>query len=579
MSAFEIPAPSESTETGDVVAYPPLSDAQRQRLLAILLGASPAMAVVFRLADSRIVYANAAAQARLDPGKQADIHKLTLTEVVGLSSLQKLQAEILPQAQVLGAWKGECLFRDVWGSEFPVDSVFIARSGDSGQANAYLCVFATLPQTLGPTRTSNATDAELLNAVLQTVPDCVYFKDRHSRFIRVSRAMAEKDGVDPAYFIGKTDFDRFTLEHAGPAYEAEQVIMGTGEPVLDLEEKETWPDGHVSWVSTSKFPLRNLTGEIVGTFGISREITAQKKSEAERREIEMQLQLSQKMESIGRLAAGVAHEVNTPTQFITDNTHFLTTAFQQCAEVVQHYRELREMISQKPEFAEAAEKIAKLERDSDLDYVLEEVPRCLQQTLDGLARVARIVRSLKEFAHPNSPDLTPADLNHTIETSILVSRHEWKYVSEVDLELDPNLPNVPCVVDEFNQVILNLIINAAHAIADALKIRGGDRGRITVRTRHAAPWAIVEVEDTGTGIAPEIRSRIFEPFFTTKPAGKGTGQGLAIVHTVIVKHHHGTIEVETEPGRGSKFVIKLPLQRASGAAAPAAAAATAQTVS
>jgi len=532
------------------------------------------MAIVFRLADSRIVYANAAALARLDPGKQADVYKLTLTEVIGLSSHQKLQAEILPQAQVLGAWKGECLFRDVWGSEFAVDTVFVARSSEKGDPNTYLCVFATMAQSLSPSRTSNATDAELLNAVLQTVPDCVYFKDRHSRFIRVSRAMAEKDDWAAAQFIGKTDFDRFTLEHAGPAYEAEQVIMGTGEPVLDLEEKETWPDGHVTWVSTSKFPLRNMTGEIVGTFGISRDITAQKRSEADRREIEMQLQLSQKMESIGRLAAGVAHEVNTPTQFITDNTHFLTTAFKQCSEIVQQYRELRDRVAQQPEFASLAEKLVAAERDGDLDYLLEEVPRCLQQSLDGLARVARIVRSLKEFAHPNSPDLTPADLNHTIETSILVSRHEWKYVSEVDLELDPALPNVPCVVDEFNQVILNLIINAAHAIADALKVRGGDRGKITVRTRHAEPWAIVEVEDTGTGIAPEIRSRIFEPFFTTKPAGKGTGQGLAIVHTVIVKHHHGTVEVETEPGRGSKFVIKLPLQRAAVAAKPVSAPAS-----
>lgn len=569
MSAFEIPAAPETGDIGDVVAHPPLSEAQRQRLLSMLIGSAPAMAIVFRLADSRIVYANAAAVARLDPGKQADVYKLTLTEVIGLSSLQKLQAEILPQAQVLGAWKGECLFRDVWGSEFSADTVFVARSSEKGEPTAYLCVLATLPQSLSPSRTSNATDTELLNAVLQTVPDAVYFKDRHSRFIRVSRAMAEKDGWEAAQFIGKTDFDRFTLEHAGPAYEAEQVIMGTGEPVLDLEEKETWPDGHVTWVSTSKFPLRNMTGEVVGTFGVSRDITAQKQNETDRREIEMQLQLSQKMESIGRLAAGVAHEVNTPTQFITDNTHFLTTAFKQCAEIVQQYREFRDMAAKQPEFASAVEQLIAAEKNGDLDYVLDEVPRCLQQTLDGLARVARIVRSLKEFAHPNSPDLTPADLNHTIETSILVSRHEWKYVSEVDLELDPMLPNVPCVVDEFNQVILNLIINAAHAIADALKIRGGDRGKITVRTRHAPPWAIVEVEDTGTGIAPEIRNRIFEPFFTTKAAGKGTGQGLAIVHTVIVKHHHGVVEVETEPGRGSKFVIKLPLQRIPATAAPA----------
>ena len=141
----------------------------------------------------------------------------------------------------------------------------------------------------------------------------------------------------------------------------------------------------------------------------------------------------------------------------------------------------------------------------------------------------------------------------------MVSRHEWKYVAEVETVLAQELPLVPCVVDEFNQVILNLIVNAAHAIGDALKQRGGEKGKIIVRTRLEAPWAVVEVEDTGTGIPEEIRSRVFEPFFTTKAVGKGTGQGLSIVHTVVVKHHHGTVELTTEPGRGTKFILRLPL--------------------
>ena len=186
--------------------------------------------------------------------------------------------------------------------------------------------------------------------------------------------------------------------------------------------------------------------------------------------------------------------------------------------------------------------------------------------MEGLNRVASIVHSLKEFAHPKSPELTPVDLNRIIETSLIVSRHEWKYVAEVVTELAPDLPPVPCVADEFNQVILNLVINAAHAIGDALKARGGDRGKIFVRTRHEAPWAIVEVEDTGTGIPDEVRDRVFEPFFTTKAVGKGTGQGLAIVHAVVVKHHHGTIDLTTKPGRGTTFTIRLPLTKSLSAA-------------
>jgi len=316
----------------------------------------------------------------------------------------------------------------------------------------------------------------------------------------------------------------------------------------------------VTWVSTSKFPLCDSSGAVAGTFGISRDITEAKLAESARQEMETQLLLAQKMESIGHLAAGIAHEVNTPTQFIADNTHFLTDAFARYEAVITRFRALRDAAAQHPDCDAAVKAVAAAEQEAEMDYLLGEIPRCLQQTLDGLTRVTRIVCSLKEFAHPNSPELAPADLNRVIETSLVVSRHEWKYVAELATELDANLPLVPCVVDELNQVLLNLIINAAHAIGDALKQRGGERGKITVRTRHEAPYAVLEVEDTGTGIPEEIRDRIFEPFFTTKPLGKGTGQGLAIVRTVVVTHHHGTIDLVTEPGRGTKFVIKLPLQ-------------------
>jgi len=161
------------------------------------------------------------------------------------------------------------------------------------------------------------------------------------------------------------------------------------------------------------------------------------------------------------------------------------------------------------------------------------------------------------------------DLNHIIETAVNVSRHEWKYVAEVVTDFDSNLPAIPCVVDEFNQVILNLLINAAHAIETQQQKQPGGashQGKITIRTRAESAWVLVEVEDTGTGIAPEHRQRIFEPFFTTKEVGKGTGQGLTLVHTVIVKHHHGTIDITTEVGKGTTFHLRLPLERPEPAA-------------
>ena len=558
MSAFETTPPFITDDSSDAASPAGALDLGecKQLLLEVLKDTSDLLAL-YRLPDLKLTYFNRAANERLNPGGKAATGTLALWDVVGLSSRQRLEAEILPQTRVLGRWKGNCELRDVWGGEFAVKAVFrsLTCSGEK-----FLAMCAQEHGLAVELNGARFTDRQLLHALLDYAPDSIYFKDIASRFIRISRSQAERFGLaDPAQAIGRTDFDFFTVAHAGPAFATEQQIIRSGQPIVDHEEKETWADGRITWVSTTKLPLYDAAGKLIGTFGVSRDITARKQAEAERREMETQLQLAQKMESIGRLAAGVAHEINTPTQFITDNTHFLADAFARYETVIARYRALREAVTKQGSYTSEALAVTAAEQEAELDYLLEEIPRCVQQTLDGLKRVTRIVRSLKEFAHPNSPELTPADLNRVIETSIDVSRHEWKYVADVALELEANLPQVPCVVDEFNQVMLNVVINAAHAIGDALKQRGGGRGKITVRTRHEPPWAVLEIEDTGTGIPPEIRDRIFEPFFTTKAPGKGTGQGLAIVHTVIVKHHQGTIDVATEPGRGTKFVIKLPL--------------------
>jgi PAS domain S-box-containing protein len=495
----------------------------------------------------------------LDPQGKGSLTELSLTDIVGISWADRLANTILPQCRVIGKWTGACDIRDVWGSEIPANIVLLHHSGTTDGAGACFCLSA-VRLCARPDDAHALQDRELLHVLLETVPEAIYFKDSQSRFLRVSRALVAKDGGDnPAEFIGLTDFDRFTIEHAQPAYDTEQQIMRTGEPVLDLEEKETWPDGRVSWVSTSKFPLRDRQGSIVGTFGISRDITQQKLDEATHREMETKLQLAQRLESIGRLAAGIAHEINTPTQFITDNTHFLGGAFQQLERTITAYRALRNEASTHPALAVPVAATATAEEECETAYHLGEIPRTLTQTLEGLGRVARIVRSLKEFSHPQNANRTQADLNQAIETAVAVSRHEWKYVADVVTELDPDLPTVPCVVDAFNQVMLNLLINGAHAIGTALKQTGAARGTITIRTRREVRHVLIEVQDTGTGIASEHREKIFSPFFTTKEVGKGTGQGLAIVHAVIVTQHGGTVDFETAVGRGTTFRLRLPL--------------------
>lgn len=556
---MNLPANPSADEIRNPTSSPTLQTCQQ--LFGSMLDVVPGFFLVFHLADLRLVFTNENARRRLNPSDQPDFLQLTLPELVGLGSWNQLNSEVLPKVQVLSHWTGIVELRDVWGSTFPAR--ITVRTQAIAKGESYLCMYAQEIAETDDQPTAPISDRHLLHALLEHSPDVIYFKDTASRFLRISRSQAKKFGQDnPQAVIGKTDFDFFSAQHASAAFADEQAILRSGQPLIDREEMETWEDGRVTWVTTTKLPLFDATQKLVGTFGISHDITARKQAAEARRELELQLQLSQKLESIGRLAAGVAHEINTPTQFISDNTHFLTDAFAKIETVLAQYRALCMAAGIEGACTAAVAAVVEAEHEAELDYILSEIPHCLQQSIDGLARVAGIVGSLKEFAHPNLPELVPSDLNRAINISVVVSRHEWKYVADLATELDPSLPLVPCVVDEFNQVMLNLIVNSAHAIADALKGRGQSRGKITIRTKSEPQWAIIEVEDTGTGIPPDLIDRIFEPFFTTKAPGKGTGQGLAIARSVIVKHHGGTIDVRTTPGSGATFILRLPLAKA-----------------
>ncbi|HEY9155181.1 MAG TPA: PAS domain-containing protein, partial [Opitutaceae bacterium] len=465
--------------------------------------ASPILIAVFQSPNFGLVYLNQTGREWLN-SNNAELESLDLNDLIGVASIERVQNVILPHAQVLGKWIGDCELRDIWGSEFRVKASFFLHTPKDANRRGLLCLQAVKDQGKESDGASLG-DRELLRALLDTLPECVYFKDTQSRMLRVSQAMAVKMGFPKASdLIGHTDFDFFSIVHAQPAYDDEQRVIQTGKPIIDVEEKEIWPDGRIAWASTTKMPLFDRAGHIVGTYGISRDITAKKEAERQQRELESQLQLAQKLESVGRLAAGIAHEINTPTQFITDNTRFLITSLKQITDVIAAYRAFVSHAKSEQNLAGPLATLHSAEENAEIDYLIQEIPRTLDQSLEGLGRVARIVRSLKEFSHPSSNRISSTDLNHAIETAINVCRHEWKYVADVVTEFEPGLPPVSCVLDEFNQVMLNLLINAAHAIGTAQKARNSSqKGTITVRTSHDAQYAIISVSDTGTGIPDE----------------------------------------------------------------------------
>jgi signal transduction histidine kinase len=285
----------------------------------------------------------------------------------------------------------------------------------------------------------------------------------------------------------------------------------------------------------------------------------------EQRRLENDLAQAQKLESVGRLAAGVAHEINTPVQFVSDSVVFVRESMDDLAEIVDKYRTLRAAARRANDGAAEAALLAAAkaaedaEDDADLDYILENAPVALDRAREGLGRVADIVRSMREFAHPDRKEMVQADLNQAIASTLVIASNEYKYVAEVETSFG-EIPPVSCYAGEINQVVLNLIVNAAHAIGD--QVAGTpEKGLIRVSTRVVGDQVEIAIADTGKGIPVEVRSRIFDPFFTTKEVGKGTGQGLAIARTVVVEKHKGTLHFETEVGRGTAFFIRLPVNR------------------
>lgn len=279
----------------------------------------------------------------------------------------------------------------------------------------------------------------------------------------------------------------------------------------------------------------------------------------QRKLLETQLLQTQKLEAIGQLAAGIAHEINTPTQYVLNNMWFIKESIEQLHAALARHEEFFDRVAAESVLLDEVAGVRAHDVDRQISFYLEELPAAISETLQGLERITAIVGSVKQFAHPGHEMQQDTDLNTLVESTVNLSRNEWKYVAEMTTDLDPGLPAVSCRMQEIGQVLLNLVINAAHAIVDAGGGKTGAKGHIHIGTRRQGKWAEIRVRDTGTGIPEHAQRHVFEPFFTTKPVGTGTGQGLFIAHRTVVKNHGGTIDFETGAGQGTTFIVRLPL--------------------
>ncbi|MFN3201275.1 MAG: ATP-binding protein [Bradymonadia bacterium] len=383
------------------------------------------------------------------------------------------------------------------------------------------------------------------------------------------------DGIETIGHIWKEDpYLQVVLCTAYSDYDWNDIISQVGERDNLLILKKPFDNIEVMQATlalTRKWTLhRDLLGQLSDleeavsdrTNQLQEANEALKQQMEERARVERELRLAQKLEAVGQLAAGIAHEINTPVQYIGDSVHFLRGAFEDLWEILAAWRALKPSVTQNAKSQDALEEIEELEEDADLSYLDEHVPQAFDRSLDGIERVATIVRAMKEFAHPDTREKAPADLNNALESALTVARNEYKYVAEVETRFGV-VPQVMCHLGDLNQVFLNLIVNAAHAIEgkqkSAEQAHSGEMGRITLSTTHEGHEVVVAITDTGSGIPLEVQERIFDPFFTTKEVGKGTGQGLSLARTIVTEKHNGTLSFETTPGEGTTFYVRLPV--------------------
>ncbi|SBW12962.1 Signal transduction histidine kinase (modular protein) [uncultured Alphaproteobacteria bacterium] len=387
-----------------------------------------------------------------------------------------------------------------------------------------------------------------LRDIAGAASDWFWETDAEDRLVMISDRFFEVSGFSPAQVIGVT-----RLSFAQRAETPEEVAtwvnyaknIAMRRPFRNLDYCIKATDGRLVHVRSNGVPVF-VKGEFIGYRGASSDVTAL--VDAQREALQ-----SSRLASVGQLAAGIAHEINTPIQYLGDNLRFFESSIKTIAAALDRVRTAAAVSD------EVSARIEQTLDEADVPYLLEELPTAARQSLDGVEHVARIVRSMKEFSHPGSTAKVMTDINRALESTLTVTTNEWKHTAKVEKDFDPDLPKILCLPADLNQVLLNLVVNASQAL------EGRETpGLIRIGTRRDGDAVEIRIADNGPGVPDGLRERIFDPFFTTKAVGKGTGQGLAIAMDVVVKKHGGRLTLEETPGGGATFVVRLPIAAEAG---------------
>jgi PAS domain S-box-containing protein len=404
------------------------------------------------------------------------------------------------------------------------------------------------------------------------------FKLPEPIIVYCNRAVADQHGFTQRELIGQPLRVLAQWIGGNPQYVADVAAAMRAGETFHYEDQVTRRDGTAFWLGVAIRPIVDTSGRLTHTVAVGADITAkrqesQKKQELqdkllaemqERERMGIELQVSQKLESVGRLAAGIAHEINTPIQYVGDSVHFLRSACEDFDRLLETWRAAIDCLPDTPDHRTLQTAAADAEQRHDLEFLRAEIPKSFDRIFDGVERVTTIVKAMKEFAHPDATEHSPADLNHALKTTLLVASNEYKYIATVHTDFSP-LPELLCNIGELNQVFLNLIVNAAHAIEDSGK--DVSNGKIDISTTHDGDTAVIRIADNGCGVPPENLAKLYDPFFTTKEVGRGSGQGLAITHSIVVDKHGGEISAQSAVGVGTQFTLRLPIA-GRGARAP-----------